>query len=102
MRLKNKNLSKVNDLAIRNSQSKSCLRDAKDAKLQTQQVNCSNDFQMVAADLRAPINRNIVHERDSREDIKDAIKKSNNHYKNDTLELIVNSKPKFNIVLKAA
>jgi len=64
MRLKNKNLSKVNDIASRNSDMpKNILRQEKDNNLAKDVINCSNDFQMVAEDLRPPILRKIVREK---------------------------------------
>lgn len=64
MNLKNKNLSKVNDLASRNSDMpKKLIREERDKYLQADVVNCSNDFEMVAKDLRPPVRRVIVREK---------------------------------------
>lgn len=64
MNLKNKNLSKVNDLASRNSDMpKKLIREERDKYLQADVVDCSNDFEMVAKDLRPPVRRVIVREK---------------------------------------
>jgi hypothetical protein len=64
MNLKNKNLSKVNDLASRNSDMpKKLIREERDKYLQADAVDCSNDFEMVAKDLRPPVRRVIVREK---------------------------------------
>ena len=64
MNLKNKNLSKVNDLASRNSDMpKKLIREERDKYLQSDAVDCSNDFEMVAKDLRPPVRRIIVREK---------------------------------------
>jgi hypothetical protein len=64
MNLKNKNLSKVNDLASRNSDMpKKLIREERDKYLQLDVVDCSNDFEMVAKDLRPPVRRVIVREK---------------------------------------
>lgn len=78
--LKNKNLSKVNDVASRNKESKSCIRDAKDAKLQSQEVDPKNDFQMVAEDLRSPHIRKIIREKITPEERK-ALKQAKKQHK---------------------
>lgn len=71
MNLKNKNLSKVNDLASRNSDMpKKLIREERDKYLQADVVDCSNDFEMVAKDLRPPVRRVIV-----RDKLKDAERK---------------------------
>ena len=64
MKPTNNHLKKVNDLAQRNSQiPKGIIRDVKDGKLQADAVNCTSDFQMVAADLRPPLLRKIVKDK---------------------------------------
>jgi hypothetical protein len=64
MNLKNKNLSKVNDLASRNSDMpKKLIREERDKYLQADVVDCSNDFEMVAKDLRPPVRRVIVRDK---------------------------------------
>ena len=64
MKPTNNHLKKVNDLAQRNSQMpKGIIRDVKDGKLQADAVNTTNDFEMVAKDLRPPLLRKIVKEK---------------------------------------
>ena len=64
MNLKNKNLSKVNDLASRNNDMpKKLIREERDKYLQADVVDCSNDFEMVAKDLRPPVRRVIVRDK---------------------------------------
>ena len=69
MKPTNNHLKKVNDLAQRNSQMpKGIIRDVKDGKLQADAVNCTNDFEMVAKDLRPPLLRKIVREKLSQQE----------------------------------
>lgn len=69
MNINNNNLKKVNDLAQRNSQMpKGIIRDVKDGKLQADAVNTTNDFEMVAKDLRPPLLRKIVREKLSQQE----------------------------------
>jgi hypothetical protein len=64
MKPTNNHLKKVNDVAQRNSQMpKGIIRDVKDGKLQADAVNPTNDFEMVAKDLRPPLLRKIVKEK---------------------------------------
>lgn len=81
MNLKNKNLSKVNDLASRNSDMpKKLIREERDKYLQADVVDCSNDFEMVAKDLRPPVRRIIVREKLSDAERKE-LKKVKQQYK---------------------
>lgn len=81
MNLKNKNLSKVNDLASRNSDMpKKLIREERDKYLQADVVDCSNDFEMVAKDLRPPVRRVIVREKLSDAERKE-LKKVKQQYK---------------------
>ncbi len=64
MKTTNNHLKKVNDLAQRNSKMpKGIIRDAKDKELQADAVDTTNDFEMVAKDLRPPTLRKIIREK---------------------------------------
>tara|TARA_R110000868_G_scaffold67438_1_gene200188 strand:- start:465 stop:719 length:255 start_codon:yes stop_codon:yes gene_type:complete len=81
MKPTNNHLKKVNDLASRNSDMpKKLIREERDKYLQADVVDCSNDFEMVAKDLRPPVRRVIVREKLSDAERKE-LKKVKQQYK---------------------